>query len=410
MKPAPQEPGTRFIHLDALRGIAALTVVLFHYWHVFPESTIPPLLKTLATLPGIRMMFGGAQAVMVFFVLSGYVLSLPYHRGRGPSYRQFAVRRVFRIYVPYVVAISVGAALMWILGSANIPKDVAWHGTLTGPVFVDHAVMLGRARYNFIDPPVWSLIHEMRISLIFPFLVVLFAWAPRRTMVISLLLSLAAAVITRWSNESSMIQPAVSLACSTLQYVVLFVLGIALARYADQIKARLANAPWLVWPALGAASYLLFDPPWGRSPIWLQPVQFGLAAALLIALVSASAGAAKFLSNAVFAWLGRISYSLYLLHVLVLCAALETLGIIVGRPAAIVAALVGSLVVAHVSYLLLERPCINLGRRLTNRPPRSWRRCAADPPSPPPLSERRARYNFRPAFLPVTHPHCDRGR
>src|SRR5215469_12405483 len=97
--------------LTSLRGIAALSVVLFHIIGTYS------LLQWIAEKPGgsiisfalvhtpIRAVIAGGSAVILFFVLSGFVLALPFVDGNTPSTSAFIVRRVCRIYIPYAVAL-----------------------------------------------------------------------------------------------------------------------------------------------------------------------------------------------------------------------------------------------------------------------------------------------------------------
>ena len=74
----------------------------------------------------------GAEAVILFFVLSGFVLSLPAVDGRPQSYFTFVTRRIFRIYVPYLAALAVSVAAAFCL-----------HGSATGSNWV--ALLLARS-------------------------------------------------------------------------------------------------------------------------------------------------------------------------------------------------------------------------------------------------------------------------
>src|SRR5258708_1451464 len=79
--------------LDALRGLAALTVVVqhvlstygtIHSWDIAAEQhQIGPF---LATRTPLGIFYAGDAAVILFFTLSGFVLALPFLSGRGPTY------------------------------------------------------------------------------------------------------------------------------------------------------------------------------------------------------------------------------------------------------------------------------------------------------------------------------------
>jgi peptidoglycan/LPS O-acetylase OafA/YrhL len=87
--------GQRFVELDALRGVAACTVVLHHLAQAYSFES-PWYLRPLVA---------GHEAVILFFTLSGFVLSLPFwNRGSNGPYGQYLIRRFFRIYVRCTLA------------------------------------------------------------------------------------------------------------------------------------------------------------------------------------------------------------------------------------------------------------------------------------------------------------------
>jgi peptidoglycan/LPS O-acetylase OafA/YrhL len=91
----------RFHELDSLRGVAALTVVFHHFSRICPESFTHLLIRT-----PLRLLVAGHQAVILFFLLSGFVLTLPYKKKTRLSYAPFLLKRVCRIYLPYLGALS----------------------------------------------------------------------------------------------------------------------------------------------------------------------------------------------------------------------------------------------------------------------------------------------------------------
>src|SRR3954471_9896348 len=101
---ASQPRSRRIPELDALRGLAAVAVLLGHWMTVVPawdDDTRHQPAKWLLNLfkyTPLRLLTAAPEAVLVFFVLSGFVLALPFLEGRAGSYRAFLVRRAFRIY------------------------------------------------------------------------------------------------------------------------------------------------------------------------------------------------------------------------------------------------------------------------------------------------------------------------
>ena len=79
-----QTPPRRLRELDSLRGLAAITVVFHH----FSRICSPQIIHVLDRTP-LRLLVAGHQAVILFFLLSGFVLTLPFRRddrlNYGPS-------------------------------------------------------------------------------------------------------------------------------------------------------------------------------------------------------------------------------------------------------------------------------------------------------------------------------------
>jgi peptidoglycan/LPS O-acetylase OafA/YrhL len=88
--------------LDALRGVAALAVVI---GHALPMG--------LPQVPPVVAVALGRVSVIAFFVLSGFVLSLPYFDGRPLPYPAFVVRRLCRIYLPYAAVMFAAGTLFY---------------------------------------------------------------------------------------------------------------------------------------------------------------------------------------------------------------------------------------------------------------------------------------------------------
>src|SRR5215468_722575 len=102
----------RFEELDSLRGLAAVTVVLNHHLNVLPSVFDKTayvsdqwLLAAIKHSP-LHILWAGHEAVVFFFVISGFVLALPYFK-RDLAYTPFIFKRVSRIYLPYIVAVGV---------------------------------------------------------------------------------------------------------------------------------------------------------------------------------------------------------------------------------------------------------------------------------------------------------------
>jgi peptidoglycan/LPS O-acetylase OafA/YrhL len=364
----------RYRSLDALRGIAAFVVVIHHCLVTLPawsDALLHGVHRTVATAilgyPPLSLFWAGDAAVKLFFALSGFVLALMFLRPNPPSYTAFAAKRVCRIYLPYIVVVM---AAMWIM-TATAPHQrpelsewfhLSWNRSVSRAVLLDHVLMLGRPRYNFVDNPIWSLVHEMRYSLIFPaimWLVMRVEW--RRLIAAALAVSiLAMAALGRTGNYW---------AVDSLQYAFLFVAGAVLARHSAAIAAWFRNLAPASRIALGVAAPLLLSThsvayAGGRSARVLAAVAPHFGAVLLLIVVVGSRRAQNALERRPCLWVGRVSYSLYLSHLVLLLTLVSVLPRQVPIAAILVLTPPLALALADLLFRSLERPAIAIGHLL----------------------------------------------
>lgn len=360
--------GGRIDSLDSVRGLAALAVVINHCLNVFPVfggygpwqpvaadpgSVLGWLLRSPLTLAG-----NGRAAVAIFFVLSGFVLALPWFHGRPPSWRHFVIRRVCRIYLPYAAAVALAMILATVLASdpslhLSAWFDANWTEPVTAEVVADQVLMLGG--HNTFDNAVWSLDHEMRISLLFPLLllpVLRFGWIGAAVAAVAMYGT--AGAITHfggWHGAPAEI-------AATIRFGGFFILGAVLASYSDRL--RVAQAEPAAWLSLVA----------GLTCLWLsqEPAVMAIGSGLVIMAAILPGGIRRTLDRPSLRWLGRISYSLYLIHLLVLLSAVHLLARHVPPVLIVFGAGLLSLPVAAVFHHRIEAPSDRLGRRLAFSP------------------------------------------
>jgi peptidoglycan/LPS O-acetylase OafA/YrhL len=90
---------SRLIRLEALRGFAAFYVVLFH--------ALPQKFYLFGLDIGILFRFG-PESVIVFFVLSGFVIKYTYEKSSDKSFWYYFTRRFIRLYVPLIFIFLIG--------------------------------------------------------------------------------------------------------------------------------------------------------------------------------------------------------------------------------------------------------------------------------------------------------------
>lgn len=330
-----------------------------------------PLWSKLLQFSPLHLVWAGYEAVVLFFVLSGFVLALPYTSGRSLEYRTFALRRWARIWIPYIVVVTLAALAALALAHRNVPEMGVWFGLAwsgrTAEGYLNHLLLIGdldRFSAQFL-PVVWSLRYEMLASLAFPLLLAL-----SRMVSWPALLLLGVALNVLGIAYAGSLRP--------FQFALMFLVGILLAKHRVELVSlfrrvpRVLNVPLL---ALGLCLYLCSWLAWTevRSAVELSLLDVGITAASAFAIVTAMASrtAHRLLTWPPVIWLGRVSYSVYLTHTLVLLVVVHLASRWVPVWALIVACVPLTLWVSQLTYRYVEVPAIALGRRLTA--PRSTR-------------------------------------
>lgn len=362
MEPRPP----RLAELDALRGIAAFLVLLHHALGLsgFDPRTDAGLAErlahTLLNVTPLRAIDSGRSPVLFFFVLSGFVLTRALLRGGGapPGLGAFAAQRTIRLGLPVLASVLLSAGLCHLLagpgGVPDQPPGAMW-SRAPGVLDVLRAAALLRVQSPDqppLNPVLWSLVHEWRLTLLMP-LVLLFrgrAWW---------LLALAAAAMALGImggalEDRVMLGPKLH---STVAATLYFAPGIATG-------AALALAGPL--PALTRGQRLAA----GTGALALAGMQSDVAiyaaSALLILLAvqQADGWLRPVLRRRPLVWLGRVSFSLYLVHLPVLMALVAAApGLGLPRGAALLAGLPLALLAAAAMRALVERPARDLAVR-----------------------------------------------
>jgi len=366
----------RVTSLDAVRGIAACVVIICHcYLALVPDQWFAEINHSLWAIP-LRPLHNGTAAVIIFFVLSGYVLALPYLRGTQPSYPRYLIRRFCRIYIPFAVAIVLAAVLYSVTSHqpvANASKwfntrwPLAWPGT---SVFVNHFLMLGTAPDMTLDSVMWSLVQEIRISLIFPVLIIL-CWDTRLALTASIVLLIAATetLAALGMGQSGHPAGAPNLYISflwTAQSAPFFITGILLSKHREQITALWERVRKPFQSCVIVAPVIAFSVNHGYMYAEKDAL-YALGAAIVIVLAIEVPKWRAFLNAPIPQWLGRISYSLYLMHMPVMLVLIPVLIDRVPLGLVVAAVMGGSFAVATLMQILVEAPAIKLGQRITRR-------------------------------------------
>jgi len=180
----------RYLHI--IRGFAAFFVVLAHakwpFWiggsAFFKDTRFSEL--SLADGLGVALALAssnGTSMVIVFFVLSGFIISYSYKKNEW-TYREFLVNRAIRIYIPYLAAALLAGFVLWVAYRIAAPvfvspvKDyherifIAYSEGLTIQNFLKTLVFSKTERINYFgfNYVFWSLLYEVLFYLFFPFI------------------------------------------------------------------------------------------------------------------------------------------------------------------------------------------------------------------------------------------------
>ena len=380
MTTTPPSAGVlRYPALDGLRGVAALVVLLHHVAFVVPAfattyftQELPPtgsLLWWFSYTP-LKLLTAGPEAVVVFFLLSGFVLALEPLNRSGFDWVAYYPRRIARLYVPIVASVVLAVALLLLVPRDPSAVTGAWSAVLADPrvsigtVARESTVLFG-AEF-LINPPLWSLVWEVWFSLLLPLFVAVVVLVRRAWW--------AAALVGFGMSLVGM-----RLHLPALGYLPMFLIGVALASGAGDLRAVAARIQgWrfgtMAWAALTALGALLLVFTWMvRGTAAIDVVAAAtvsgftvVGATLLVVCCAFSPAAGRVLTTRPATWLGRISYSLYLVHVPVLLAITFAIGDAQWWWI-VVAAIPASLLVAWGFARVVEMPAHRFARWLGRR-------------------------------------------
>jgi peptidoglycan/LPS O-acetylase OafA/YrhL len=386
--------------LDGLRGIAAMQVVLLHYACVFLPAIgfqRPGLAhfgwESAFIRTPLSFLFDGASAVYLFFIMSGVALTYAFNT-RPFAFRQEVSRRLTRLGLPMATAVLFGAALLSLVpdahliagertGSstllymgplgvslASIAHQITIEGLLAGfgdtsllPQWAGEALHLV-PRAQALNSPLWSLHFEFYGSLLVLVLVTL------RTSPTRAIYPLGCIIVGLFSFSAA-------------NPLSLFLLGHVAVQWVPKVTGRLWQAVAGValeisgillcstdtLTSLSAALGWLF-PSRVLQPDYIESMQKMTGAVLIFGGLALLPCLQRHLERPVMRWLGKMSFSLYLVHfpILFTCVAANFTLLDQFLPYGIsvtIASLTGiaaSLLVAIPFERWIDRPAIRLSR------------------------------------------------
>ncbi|MFT4076025.1 MAG: acyltransferase [Asticcacaulis sp.] len=285
---------TRFHALDGIRGLAAISILLFHY----TEHN------------GLNWFKAAPIAVDLFFILSGFVIMHGYgdRIAQGMAFRHFLWQRLLRLWPLYLIGLILGVVAALVQGVSGGDISMA---TLSGILILPDFNRLiwtinGGATYGVLFPlnaPSWSLFFEMAVNMAFFAYV---AFCRKRDLkilaVVSLVIYAACVLLTRQVNPGWSID---NFWMGFPRVIAEFFLGAVI--YEE--RHRVPDMPAIVPIGLALAVFTGFLFADGRA---LLPNILILLPALIVTASKMKTGVAF---GKVAALLGDLSYPLYIVHV-----------------------------------------------------------------------------------------------
>ena len=287
---------TRYIpELDGLRCIAVLLVLFYHL-----DAYLRAKNDWGNGMSWLGQCFGcGYFGVEIFFVISGYIILLPFVPRSGadwaaPDLLVFYVRRLVRVWPPYAIALT-----GFLLAKAAIEGEFAKYlpGYFASLGFVHNALFHGWSRIVVVA---WTLEVEVQFYLLAPLLSLVFLIDNRR---------LRRSVIGFAIVASSVFAPWCEVGLSLLQYSQYFFCGLLLADLsvgqADLKRSTLADlialglVPLLWWSVAGH----------GALGIWIPVLLM-----VIIAVACRGNVLSRCLAHPLMRFVGGMCFSIYLLH------------------------------------------------------------------------------------------------
>jgi peptidoglycan/LPS O-acetylase OafA/YrhL len=339
-------------NLEALRGIAALLVVL-HHLSLNPGSV-------LAAVPLLQQ---GWLFVDLFFVLSGYVIASAHAESEPTALaaRCFLIRRFFRLYPLHLVTLLAALFLDVRCGTARLPgygAMVAMNLTMTQ----SWGVVPG----SVLNGPSWSISTEWAAYLLFAWICLVISHRRRRIQLLAAIGFASLAALVAWRGASL----EGDLIMRVPRCLMSFALGAMIWSWCRNARALAPSLALGLQLTVGAAMLGLLAVAGGRPHLTLlMPL---LSGAMIVAMVRDPGSAVRrMLERPVPQWLGHCSYSLYLVHMPLFGLMLLATGGWPAHPAAanlwIAGALGLLLAVTTLTYKFIEEPGRAWGRRIADQ-------------------------------------------
>jgi peptidoglycan/LPS O-acetylase OafA/YrhL len=372
MSKLPLLSDRRIAFANSLRGIAAFSVVLTHYFGLYWDSrpvianftAMDPLSSSIET-PALVVAFNnaihpaylGPFGVALFFLISGFVIPFSFEK---MSRLQFLIGRAFRIwptyFIGFIISITLVLIAVWIDGQAR---------PLSFRTILEHSIVGGREIFSIgsMDGVIWTLEVEVRFYLVAALIYPALARGFKLAFVAPVVLLLAAYFEQSQTSYAWMSGSLAQELFVYVPYVIFMFVGVAFNFYYRGYQSALQSA--ILIALVSASSYLALR-------LVLPDYTFiarSYFLAILVFSVSMLLGDRIRWNWAPLAFLAEISFSLYVVHALTGYVVLNFLlvRLSVNSYVALLTAFIVALTFATILNRAVERPSQRLGKKIADR-------------------------------------------
>ncbi len=340
----------RLVFLDALRALASIAIVLHHF------ALYAPLRNLAAPLIGplLDWLMHNARATQVFFVVGGYVMarSMADKIWNLRQLRLFLLQRYCRLGIPYLVTMAFVLAT-YVFARGWLPDDVTGGNVTPRQLFAHLFFIQGVVGEENLSAGFWFICINFQLGLLYAILLCLRDTARYRNCDISKVVGwgLAAFSLFYFNLDSSLENWA-------LYFFPYFYMGIIINRAVQ--RKGVAKEFWIYLALIAAA----------LSYEWRWRLAMAAVVGVIVYAAEKTGMGARWPKSQLIAKLGKVSYSLFLVHfpVLVLvataCVRLEWTSQ-ESAVAALIAAVFLSIATAAAFHRWVETPSIRIARTLT---------------------------------------------
>jgi peptidoglycan/LPS O-acetylase OafA/YrhL len=356
----------RLAFVDALRGIAVLAVLLQHLLEqIILSGTAGTYYWTLHNITGYYFNFGRFGVVLFFFV-SGFVIPYSFPASASPV-KDFTISRLFRLYPMYWLSVVVAVLLAPVIEGKSYP---AWQIVVNLSMF-QMFVNVANIRIAY-----WSLAIEL---IFYISCCVVFAAGFLNRPMTAVCMVISASIVGIFAP---MVVP--YWIVWRLMEVVLNLTAMFLGKVTRDTMINRQLNPWLLFACVAlyctfacSIAFKLYGGEYQENFFHSYSIASAYVAAATVFLAFAISGEGR--RWRILAFVGVISYSIYLMHAYVMSLALYFIG--TGSTPAqwlpfVLGVVLASILVSSVTYTLLEKPAIAFGRRFRSGSTRSM---IADP-------------------------------